>query len=200
VIENRITPEGVTLNIKMEQVKITIALIIAVALQWTLRNVAEPFAYIDFPLIIVVYAALQRNSIKAIFFGTIGGIAVDLLSGGLLGANGFSKTLIAYIVSEIVRRVYLDNLLLQIPVIAGACFADNLIYYGVHKLLGQEPNVAVMTTVAYSVIGTTIAGTIVYLILGSFFVEGIVKTRKRDIFTSRRQTRRRNPIRLGRKT
>lgn len=184
----------------MEQVKITIALIIAVALQWTLRNVAEPFAYIDFPLIVVVYAALQRNSIKAIFFGTIGGIAVDLLSGGLLGANGFSKTLIAYIVSEIVRRVYLDNLLLQIPVIAGACFADNLIYYGVHKLLGQEPNVAVMTTVAYSVIGTTIAGTIVYLILGSFFVEGVVKTRKRDIFSSRRQTRRRNPIRLGRKT
>ena len=39
-------------------------------LQWTLRNVAEPFAYIDFPLIIVVYAALQRNSIRAIFFGT----------------------------------------------------------------------------------------------------------------------------------
>jgi rod shape-determining protein MreD len=117
-----------------------------------------------------------------------------------LGANGFSKTLIAYIVSEIVRRVYVDNLLLQIPVIAGACFADNLIYYGVHKLLGQEPNVPVMTTIAYSVIGTTIAGTIVYLILGSFFVEGAVKTRKREIFSARRQTRRRNPIRLGRKT
>ena len=45
----------------MEQVKITIALIIAVLLQWTLRNVAEPFAYIDFPLIMVVYAALQRK-------------------------------------------------------------------------------------------------------------------------------------------
>ena len=33
----------------MENIKITIALIIAVILQWTLRNVAEPFAYIDFP-------------------------------------------------------------------------------------------------------------------------------------------------------
>lgn len=183
----------------MEQVKITIALIIAILLQWTLRNVAEPFAYIDFPLIVVVYAALQRNSIKAIFFGTIAGIAVDALSGGLLGANGLSKTLIAYIVSEIVRRVYLDNLLLQIPVIAGACFVNNLIYYSVHRLLGQEPAVPFMTTVAYSVIGTTIAGTIVYLILGSFFVEGAVKPRKREIFTARRQTRRRNPIRLGRK-
>src|SRR5436853_705680 len=116
----------------MEQVKLTIALIIAILLQWTLRNVAEPLAYVDFPLIIVVYAALQRNSVRAILFGTVSGLAVDALSGGLLGANGFTKTLIAYVVSEIARRVYMDNLLLRIPVIAGACFLDNAIYFGMH--------------------------------------------------------------------
>jgi rod shape-determining protein MreD len=188
----------------MEQVKITIALIIAILLQWTLRNVAEPFAFVDFPLIIVVYAALQRNSMKAIFFGTIAGIAVDALSGGLLGVNGFTKTLIAYIVSEIVRRVYLDNLLLQIPVIAGACFLDNLLYYGMHRLLGQEPVAPFVTTIAYSLIGTTIAGTIIYLILNNLSVEGVLNRRsankKREMFTQRRQTRRRNPLRLDRKT
>jgi len=188
----------------MEQVKITIALIIAILLQWTLRNVAEPFAFVDFPLIIVVYAALQRNSMKAIFFGTVAGIAVDALSGGLLGVNGFTKTLIAYIVSEIVRRVYLDNLLLQIPVIAGACFLDNLLYYGLHQLLGQHPVAPFVTTIAYSVIGTTIAGTIIYLVLNNLSVEGVLNRRsankKREMFTQRRQTRRRNPIRLGRKT
>src|SRR5216110_1924633 len=122
----------------MEQVKLTIALIIAVFLQWTLRNVAEPLAYIDFPLIIVVYAALQRNSLRAILFGTFSGLAVDALSGGLLGANGFSKTLVAYIVSEIARRVYMDNLLLRIPVIAGACLLHDLIYYGLHWLFGRS--------------------------------------------------------------
>ena len=122
----------------MEQVKITVALIIAVLLQWTLRNVAEPFAYIDFPLIIVVYAALQRSSIKALFYATASGIAVDALSGGLLGANGFSKTLIAFIVLEMVRRVYLDNLLLQIPVLAGACLLDDLVYFGMHQMLDKS--------------------------------------------------------------
>ena len=61
----------------MEQVKITVALIIAIALQWTLRNVHEVFMYIDFPLIIIVYAALQKNTIRALIFGTIAGIAVD---------------------------------------------------------------------------------------------------------------------------
>jgi hypothetical protein len=95
-----------------------------------------------------------------------------------------------------VRRVYLDNLLLRIPVIAGACLLDNSIYYGLHRLLGQTPAAEFVTTLAYTLIGTTIAGTLIYLILDSFFTEKVRK-RKRDIITSRRQTRRRNPIRLG---
>lgn len=183
----------------MEQAKLTIALIIAILLQWTLRNVAEPLAFIDFPLIIVVYAALQqRNSIRAVIFGFIGGISMDALSGGLLGANGFSKTLIAYIVSEITRRVYVDNLLLRIPIIAGACLLDDLVYYGMHKLFGQDPNVSPIVTMAYTLIGTTIAGTIIYIILERLKSDNL-RRRKRDFFPQRqkRQTRRRNPIRLG---
>ena len=181
----------------MNQLKITIALIVAVLLQWTLRNVAEPFAYIDLPLIIVVYAALQRDATKAILFGAFSGVAVDALSGGLLGANGFSKTLIAYAVSELARRVYMDNLLLRIPVIAGACLIDDLVYFGLHRLLGQEPTVDVVTTISYTVIGTTIAGTAVYLLLDFLMSERAGRSRRRDSFSQRRQSRRRNPIRLG---
>ena len=181
----------------MEQVKITIALIVAVLLQWSLRNVAEPLAFVDFPLIVIVYAALQRNAMRAIIFGTVAGIAVDALSGGLLGADGFSKTLIAYAVSEIARRVYLDNLLLRIPVIAGACLLDDLVYYGLHRMLGQESSAPIVETIAYTLIGTTIVGTLVYLILENFMVETPKRGKKRDVFVQRRQTRRRNPIRLG---
>ena len=180
----------------MEGVKLTIALIIAILLQWTLRNTFEPLGYIDFPLIVVVYAALQRNSIRALLFGTFGGLAVDALSGGLLGANGFTKTIIAFGVSEIARRVYLDNLLLRIPVIAGASLLNGLLYFGLHRLLGQAPAGDLIVVGAYSLIGTTIGGTLVYLLLDSLSGDK-VKRKKRDIFTPRRQTRRRNPIRLN---
>ncbi len=180
----------------MEQAKIIVALIIAVLLQWTLRNVYEPLTYIDFPLIIVVYAALQGSSIKSLLYATAAGIATDALGGGLLGANGFSKTLVAFVISEVVRRVYLDNLLLRIPVIAGACLLEDLVYYGMHRLLGQEPSGQFIATIAYSLIGTTIAGTIIFLLLNSFFAENI-RRGKRETFAPRRQTRRRNPIRLG---
>lgn len=181
----------------MEGVKLTIALIVAILLQWTLPNVWEPLAFIDFPLIIVVYAALQRNSIRALLFGTISGVLVDALSGGLLGAGGFSKTLVAYAVSEIARRVYLDNLILRIPVIAGACFVNDLVYYGVHRLLGQTPTADPVTTIAYSVIGTTIAGTFVYLAMQNFSADRARIRKRKEVFAPKRQTRRRNPIRLG---
>lgn len=181
----------------MEGVKLTISLIIAILLQWTLRNIFEPFGYIDFPLIIVIYAALQRNSIRAILFGTISGIAIDALSGGLLGANGFSKTLVAYIVSEIARRVYLDNLILRIPVLAGACLLNSFVYYGLHRLLSQQaPPDDVLVIAAYSLIWTTIAGTLTYIFLQSFATDK-ARRKKREMFTPRRQTRRRNPIRLN---
>jgi rod shape-determining protein MreD len=181
----------------MEGVRLTIALIIAVLLQWTLRSVFEPFGYIDFPLIIIVYAALQRNSIRAIIFATAAGLAVDGLSGGLLGASGFSKTIVAYLVFEMARRVYLDNLLLRIPVIAGACLVGDLIYFGVQRLFDQAPTSDVLVVVAYRVIGTTIAGTLIYLLLQNLSSGQMVRRRKRDVFTPRRQTRRRNPIRLN---
>jgi rod shape-determining protein MreD len=179
----------------MDNIKLTIALIVSILLQWTLRNVAEPFAFVDFPLIIIIYAALQRDAIKAVLFGSIAGLAVDALSGGLLGANGFAKTLVAFAVSELARRVYMDNLLLRIPVIAAASVIDDLVYYGLHRLLGQEPNVSVLTTVSYTLIGTTIAGTVVYLMLGALSQQA--RRPRRESFSSRRQSRRRNPIRLG---
>jgi rod shape-determining protein MreD len=182
----------------MEQIKITIALILAILLQWTLRNISEPLMYIDFPLIIVAYAALQRNSINALLYGTIAGISVDALSGGLLGANGFSKTLIAFVISEVARRVYLDNLLLRIPVIISACLVDDLVFYGVHTVLGQQPEAPFVVTIAYTLIGTTIVGTIIFVILESFFSEKNTK-QKREFFAPKRETRRRNPIRLGRR-
>jgi len=72
------------------------------------------------------------------------------------------------------------------------------VYYGLHKLLGQEPNAQVIVTIAYTLIGTTIAGTMIYIFLDFFLKERLRPGRKREIFPARRQTRRRNPIKLGR--
>jgi hypothetical protein len=73
---------------------------------------------------------------------------------------------------------------------------DDLVYYGVHRLLGQEPAGQVFVIVSYTLIGTTIAGTMIYILL-DYIASERVRPRRRDSMASRRQTRRRNPIRLG---
>ena len=73
---------------------------------------------------------------------------------------------------------------------------DDLIYYGLNQLLGREPSGQFVEIISYTVIGTTIAGTIIYILLDYFSTERL-RPRKRDMFPTRRQTRRRNPIRLS---
>lgn len=181
----------------MENLRITLALIIAVLLQWSLRNLWEPMVYIDFVLIAIVYAALQRNAVKAIIFGSICGIAVDALSGGLLGANGFTKTLIAYGVSEIARRVYLDNLLLRIPVLASACVISNIVLYSLNSMLGEAPSAPFVTTVVYSTVATLFTGTLILFLIENISFDRIARRRTRsEFFQRRRSSRRKNPIRF----
>ena len=183
----------------MEILTTTLALIIAIVLQWTVRQIAEPLAFVDFPLIIIVYVALKRDAFRALIYATIAGVAVDALSGGLLGASGFSKTLTAFVVVELARRVLLvDNLLIRIPVLAGAILLESSIYYSMNRLLGQSPNAPFVETLAYSLIATTITGTVAMLILEYFFSER-ARLNRRNFAPRRQAALRRNPIRLGRR-
>ncbi|MDT5295365.1 MAG: hypothetical protein QOJ76_2245, partial [Acidobacteriota bacterium] len=70
--------------------KIAVCVALAVVLQTSLSALWQPFAYANLPLIVVVYFALQRDAVMAVFIGTAAGLSTDVLSGGLLGASGFS--------------------------------------------------------------------------------------------------------------
>jgi rod shape-determining protein MreD len=173
----------------MPQFKIAAVLACAIILQLSLRAVGwSPLAYIDFPLIVVVYIALQRDALQALVVGTIAGLAVDAPSGGLLGAGGFSKTLTAYLVYVAATRVNLENALLRIPVLAAATLIDASIYFFWQRLLGNPPSVPFVKTISYGLIGTTIAGSFVLYMLDSVFSERVSQRRQ---FASRRRVARR---------
>lgn len=172
----------------MNQLKIVFVVVIAVVLQTTLRRVWEPLVYIDFPLIVGVYFALQRDAMKAIFVGSFAGLAVDALSLGLLGSNGFSKALTAYTVAALSAQVMLDNALARIPVIAGATMLDTAVYFMLHRLLGQRLESPFVETLAYKLIWTTVVGTAAFVVLNEFFSE---RARERRQLAFRRRIARR---------
>jgi rod shape-determining protein MreD len=180
----------------MPQLKIAAALAIAILLQLCLGRIWLPLAYIDFPLIVVVYIALQRHAWQALIVGTIAGLAVDAAGAGLIGAGGFSKTLTAYLIYIAATRINLENALLRIPVLAAASVIDSAIYVFWHRSLGYPPNMPFMQTMSYRLIGTTIVGTFALYLLNSLFTE---QARQRRTFASRRKGARRGPSVLKRR-
>src|SRR6478672_3640570 len=151
----------------MPQLKIAAVLAISILLQLSLRIVWPPLSYVDFPLVVVVYIALQRDAWQALVVGTLAGLIVDAASGGLVGAGGFSKTLTAYIIYFAATRVNLENPLLRIPVLAAATVLDSAIYVFWHRVLGYPPGVPLVQTMSYKLIATTVVGTLVLYMLDS---------------------------------
>ena len=173
----------------MRQLTIAALLVLAIALQSALRAVWQPLGYVDFALILVVYFALQRDPLQALIVGAAAGLATDIISGppALLGAGGFSKVLTAYAVYFVSSRVMLDTTLLRIPVLASASLMDNLVYVGMHRLLGQRPPMPFIQSLSYKLVATMIAGTLLLYAYDSYFSG---KARQRRQFTVRRRVAR----------
>ena len=77
-----------------------IALVVALALaaQTTLTRLVGVAIDVDFLLIVVVFVALSRGPIVGLWAGTVGGLAQDLLSGGIVGVSGLAKSLVGFTV------------------------------------------------------------------------------------------------------
>ena len=173
----------------MPQLRIAAVLALAILLQLSLRAVWPPLVYIDFPLVVVVYVALQREAWQALLAGTLAGLAVDAASGGIVGSSGFSKTLTAYVIYFAATRINLENPMLRIPILAAAAVLDASVYVGLHRLLGQTLLKPFLQTVSYRVAGTTIVGTLTILMLDNLLSD---KARQRRLFADRRRVARRS--------
>src|SRR4028119_1347339 len=166
------------------RLKIAVCVALAVLLQTNLRLVWPPLVHLALPLIVVTSLALRPDVGQALIVGFVAGLATDVFSKGLLGANGFSKTLIAYLIAALVTRVMLDNPLARIPVLAGAVALDAIIIVLLHRMLGQPSLVAFAETAAYKMIATTIAGTFIFYMFDIFFSD---RARQRRHFAFRRR-------------
>ena len=173
----------------MSKLKIAVALSVSILLQLLLREVWGKLSYIDFPLVVVVYIALQRDAWQALVVGTLAGLIVDAASGGLIGAGGFSKTLTAYVIYFAATRVNLENPLLRIPVLAAGSLLDSAIYVFWHRVMGYPPAAPFVQTMSYRLIATTVVGTLVLFILDALVGE---RNAQRRQFATRRRVARRS--------
>jgi rod shape-determining protein MreD len=180
----------------MPPLKLAAILIISLALQLSLRMVWDPLVYVDFPLVVVVYVALQREAWQALVIATLAGLIVDAQSGALIGAGGFSKTLTAYIIYFAATKVNLENPLLRIPVLAAATVLDSFVFVFWHRLLGYTPSAPVVPTISYRLIATTVVGTLLLYLIDALVAE---RSAQRRQFATRRRVARRSTGSLRRR-
>ena len=185
----------------MRQLKIAIVIILALVVQTSLSAAPAPVGkysiFIDLPLIVVVYFALQRDAIQAVLVGTVCGLTMDIMGSGLLGAFGFTRTLVAFLVVTITTRVMLlDNPMIRIPVLAGASLLDSVLYVGLNYVFGLKSQQPFVVFVTMKLIGTTVVGTAILYLLERLFSE---RAKQRKHFAFRRRIARRNMARVGRR-
>ena len=114
------------------------ALVAVALLQVLLASYAPTLArFCDLFTILVVYYALTSPPALAMIVGSSTGLVEDALLGGLLGMNGFKKTLIGYLVGSFGTLFMLNQALPRFGILFLATFLDPIAELGLSAALGR---------------------------------------------------------------
>ena len=159
----------------MQSLKVALTITVALLLKMVLPKQLSFFQYVDLALVITVYFSLQRAPISGMLVGVVGGIGQDAIGGGILGVQGFAKTLLGYLVAIASIRFSLENPLARLGVVAVVAAAHAVIFAGLHLVL-EDP---LYTTtwgefgkvLGKSVLADSLASLAVFVLLDRIFPE-----------------------------
>jgi rod shape-determining protein MreD len=107
---------------------VLVTVFVAVLLQVTLARFTVGGRWVfDLVLVGVVYAALQWGPVAGMVTGTIGGLLQDLLSTGIVGVGGLTKTLVGCAAGVIGTQFVLVKPRARVIVVAGATVVHRLL-------------------------------------------------------------------------
>lgn len=94
----------------------------------------------EFILVVVMAWNLARRNIDAPFWGLVGGLLLDIFSGGSAGANTFAMTTIALIIALTEGSVYQASLPMALLIALIGTFWYHLLYLFIISLNGRPIN------------------------------------------------------------
>lgn len=121
--------------------KFAAALIAVVVVQGILSFKFRVFGYFDLPLICSVYYGFTMgNPIASVLIGSALGLMQDSLSGAVLGANGFSKTLVGFAAATAGSKFNVDQPITRIFALFLFTIADGLLVSILGLMVGSASN------------------------------------------------------------
>ncbi len=114
---------------------------------------------LDFLYLILVYYTINSTFYKSIAAASIIGLITDYLSGGVMGVFGFSRTLAAFLLNEISKRIDLKNNIFVFLLIAvSLIFSNGVANFFFYFISGEPFN---LNLVVYQPLLTGLVGVII---------------------------------------
>lgn len=128
----------------MTVARIAVAIGVALSAQATLAWFAGGArANVDLPLVAVVLAALSGGPMVGLWTGTVAGFAQDVLSGGLVGVSGLSKSLVGLAAGGLATQILVTGVWRRSLILAAATGVHAACFVGVYALMpGVGPTVS----------------------------------------------------------
>jgi rod shape-determining protein MreD len=143
----------------MKTTRVMAVVLSAVLLQVVLARyaVGGRFSF-DLVLVGVVFAALQSGAVAGMIAGTIGGLAQDILSGGVVGLFGLAKTLVGYAAGAMGTQFVVAKAHARALIVAAATFLHVLMSVGLQAVIDQSwPSVSWIAMLEQVVINAVVA-------------------------------------------
>lgn len=169
----------------MRGVLILLILALSLALQTTFARYFIGRMTVDLVLVAVVYIALTWGPVAGLVAGTIGGLAQDALSGGVIGIGGLSKTIVGFVTGTVGAQFIVSSAVPRLLMFFGATLLNAACFLGVYALLPDARSAAVpYGQIALQALGNGLLGFIAFQAVES--LPGAMQRRR-----SRRAYRRR---------
>jgi rod shape-determining protein MreD len=110
----------------------------AVVLQAWLPRLLGRFAYMDLPLLVTVYFALNRRSpIHGTLLGAVLGLAQDGLTQGAVGIHGIANTVCGFLAASVGIRIVVENNFIRMVMnFALTLLSSAIVVFVIRVLLG----------------------------------------------------------------
>jgi rod shape-determining protein MreD len=144
---------------------VLIALICIVLLQTQVLDRFYWGHFIDLFLLLNVYFSLGSAPMPSMGVALFSGIVQDTFSQGIIGMNGFSKTVVAYLVSSLSARLMIKHPLIIMLLVALATAVDFLILYGLHRLFSLKTVDLSGQTIGIASTANALAGSVLFQIV-----------------------------------
>ena len=152
----------------MKYLFLAISCFLAIVAQTIGGNNFFIFDFLDLSLILIAYWALNRSRMQALFVGSITGLLLDSVFGWPLGFNGFGKTLAAFFMGQVAKRLNVSESWLRFLLIATASCLNSLSVYVLFRLMQRSYSPVFLGASIVQALTTGAAGAVFMAALDSY--------------------------------